>query len=65
MTKSATFKVTVSRINESMKDAPYEELNAIGLELEPDGTLSIKCETGGRSFSSGLWDGFEVKRLHT
>ena len=57
------FTVTVSRINESANQAPYETLSGHTLKISPDGTLSIEGQNGGRSFSGGLWDSFEVKML--
>jgi len=57
------FSVTVSRTNEGMRDDPYVTISAQRVTLGPDGILVIQGWDNSRSFSSALWDGFEVKRL--
>ena len=62
MTK-ARYRVTVSRVNEGMNDAPYVTMTANRIILDADGRLAIEGEGGGHSFSSNLWDGVEIERL--
>jgi hypothetical protein len=57
------FSVTVSRINEGMRDDPNVTISARRVTLDPDGTLVIQGADNSRSFSSVLWASFEVKRL--
>src|SRR5262249_10352354 len=63
MSNKDLYSVTFSRINESANKAPYETLNAHTITVTSDGTLSIQGEQRGVALQSGLWDGFEVKRL--
>ncbi len=57
------FSVTVSRVNESANVDPYISISGHSLTVSSDGTLSVVGQHGGRSFSGGLWDGFEVRRV--
>ena len=57
------FSVTVSRVNESANVDPYITINGHSLNVSLDGSLSIVGQHELRSFSAGLWDGFEVRRL--
>jgi hypothetical protein len=56
------FTITVSRINESANKAPYETMAAESVVMSEDGTLTIKGDGRSHSFTSGTYDGFEVKR---
>jgi hypothetical protein len=55
--------ITVSRINEGPRDEPYVTFEAHTVTVDSAGNLSITTESGGRSYTAGLWDGFEVKRI--
>jgi hypothetical protein len=57
------FSVTINRTNEGMRDDRYVTISAKRVTLGPDGILVIQGWDNSRSFSSGLWDSFEVKRL--
>ena len=57
------FSVTVRRTNEGMSHDPYVTIPAQRVTLGPDEILVIQGRDNSRSFSSALWDGFEVKRL--
>jgi hypothetical protein len=57
------FSVTVSRVNESANVDPYITINGHSLTVSSDGSLHVVGQHGSRSFSAGLWDGFEVRRL--
>ena len=63
MSDSDQFFVTVSRTNEGMRDDPDVTIPARRVTLSPDGILIIQGWDNSRSFSSGLWDKFEVSRL--
>jgi hypothetical protein len=56
------FSVTVSRTNDGNTPRSVT-IPAQRVTLGPDGILVIQGWDNSRSFSSGLWDGFEVKRL--
>jgi hypothetical protein len=38
-------------------------MQAHSLTVSPDGQLNIHGQYQSRSFSSGAWEGFEVKRI--
>jgi hypothetical protein len=63
MSDTDQFFVTVSRTNEGMRDDPDVTIPARRVTLSPDGILVIQGWDNSRSFSSGLWDKFEVSRL--
>ncbi|SDR63794.1 hypothetical protein SAMN05519103_09045 [Rhizobiales bacterium GAS113] len=64
---SDQFSVTVRRINEGLHDQPCERLTAQSVTLAASGTLFVDGKIDGktyvRTFSPGLWDSFEVKRI--
>jgi hypothetical protein len=57
------FSVIVHRTNNEMSHDPYVTIPARRVTLGPDGILVIQGWDNSCSFSSALWDGFEVKRL--
>ena len=57
------FSVTVSRVGESMHADPYFTMDGYSLTVGADGLLNIEGKQGGRFFSAGTWDDFEVKRI--
>jgi hypothetical protein len=63
MAKADQFVVKVSRINEAPHENACETFSAYSVEVTEDGSLSIRGQDVGRFLTTGLWDGFEVKRL--
>jgi hypothetical protein len=57
------FSVTVSRINEGLRDSPEVTIEARSLRLTPEGDLYVERDGGSRMFGGGLWESFEVKRV--
>ena len=57
------FSVTISRINDGPRDSPYETVSAHRITLDPDGTLVVYGEIRGRTFSAGVWNSIEIRRL--
>jgi hypothetical protein len=55
--------VTVSRMDEDPEGEPQVAIPAYGVTARLNGTLSIQSEGGERSFSTGSWEAFEVRRL--
>src|SRR6185295_12336447 len=60
--KADFFMVRVSRINESANQDPYITVEGHTLAVDADGGLIIEGTSGGRSFSRGTWNAFEVTR---
>ena len=57
------YRVIVSRINEPADAEPTASFLADRIEITSDGSLRLSWEGGGYSYSSGLWNGVEVKVL--
>ncbi len=55
------FEVTITRVQEGMRDAPVVTLTARSVSVDPKGLLEVKGEGWSRSYSS--WDHFEVRRV--
>ncbi|SEF06318.1 hypothetical protein SAMN05519104_8188 [Rhizobiales bacterium GAS188] len=64
---SDQFSVTVRRINDGLRDPPYENLTAQSVTLTASGTLFVDGKINGkthlRTFSLSVWGSFEVKRI--
>src|SRR5436305_12526721 len=55
--------VTIQRVVDGTDLDPNFTMPAHRLTVSPDGQLNIHGQYQSRSFSSGAWDGFEVKRI--
>jgi hypothetical protein len=63
MSDAKVFSVTVSRINEGLRDSPEVTVQATSLRLTPAGDLYIEGDGNSRMFGATLWESFEVKRV--
>ena len=57
------FEVTVTSVNEGVRDPPYLTVTGYGLIIAPDGSLSIMGISGSQSMAAATWDRFEVKKI--
>jgi hypothetical protein len=57
------YSVTVHRIAEGPRDDPEFVTMAVAITLHPNGNLEVKGHSGTRTFSAGLWNGIEVRRV--
>jgi hypothetical protein len=57
------FEVTVTSVNEGVRDPPYLTVTGYGLIIAPDGSLSIMGVGGSQSMAAATWDRFEVKNI--
>ena len=56
------YTVTVDRINESANKDPQFTMSASGIEVRPDGGLSIESEKGGRGMGASTWGRIVIDR---
>ena len=57
------FEVTVTSVNEGVRDPPYLTVTGYALIIAPDGSLSITGVGGSQSMAAATWDRLEVKKI--
>ena len=57
------FIATVRRVGDHTDVDPHFTMPAHSLTVSPEGQLNIHGQYQSRSFSSGAWEEFEVKRI--
>ena len=57
------FEVTVTSVNEGVRDPPYLTVTGYGLIIAPDGSLSITGVGGSQSMAAATWDRLEINKI--